>query len=366
MTAAKRNLEQILLQDADYVPAYAEFARVAMKTNWGPEGLNQAEKYLLSALAIDPKHANTRVLLGYVYAHQKRYQEAESELVEAATIGTSNLWLWANWGELLLMQHRDDLALEKYMQAVSGERTYDTYDRARLDAYNHLFAILGTKNEFDKMDSLHKKRAQEFATKYPCFFGDYGRFRLTHYGDYQGGIANSKKAIDEGCGDEEARYTLGLSYYLAWSRLSGDEKNKAVNQARVFLPDGPRLLYELARSGETSKIIPDLLRSGSSLNSQDNDKFNALAYSLFQSDLDAARRLVGHGAKFDDVVGEKQYPVALIPIMNQDVKGVAMMKESGIDFAKVKFDGSSAIDYAKRIGNPEIIAIVKGSAKYSL
>jgi cytochrome c-type biogenesis protein CcmH/NrfG len=48
-----------------------------MKTNWGPEGLNQAEKYLMSALKIDAKHANTKVLLGYVYTHQKRYQEAE-------------------------------------------------------------------------------------------------------------------------------------------------------------------------------------------------------------------------------------------------------------------------------------------------
>jgi tetratricopeptide (TPR) repeat protein len=363
MAAAKLYLEQIMLREPGYVPAYAELARVAMKTNWGPEGLSQAESYLNSALRIDPRHANSKVLLGYVYTHQQRYREAEAQLIEASNIGTNNTWLWANWGQLLLMQGKDDPALEKYMRAVEGSRSYDTYDRARLDAYTNLFKLLEKRKLFDKMDSLYRRRAEEFA-KYPCFLADYGMFRATHFGDYQAGVSNSRKAMDYGCYDDDARYALGISYYLAWSVLNGEEQNTAIIQARAFFPEGPRLYYELARGDETGKIIPKLITNGSSLRAQDNEKLNALAYALMESNADAAERLVKFGAKFEENVGDEQYPVAFIAFMKQDVKIISLMQKTGVNFARLKFGETNAIDYSKRLGNKAILDIVEKNAKY--
>lgn len=362
---AKHNLEQILLKKPDYVPAYSELARIAMKTSWGPEGLGQAEKYLKSALELDTKHANTKVLLGYVYTHQKRYKEAEDELTEAAKIDTTNSWLWANWGELLLVQKKDNLALEKYLHIIESNRSYDTNDRARLDAYAHIFMILENQKIFDKMDFFYRKRADEFG-KYPCFFADYAFFRITHYGDPESGISNSKKAIDSGCNETYARNVLGISFYMAWSVLSGSEKNIAITQARVFLPEGPRLFYELARNDKTSKVIVKLIENGSSLSEQDNEKLSALAYALIENDIDAARRLIGFGAKFDELVGHDQYPVAIIAFYNQNAKAIALMQETGVNFINIKFNGMNAVEYAKRLNNKAILDIVVKKREYSL
>jgi Tfp pilus assembly protein PilF len=75
-----------------------------MKSNWGPEGLRQAENLLHSALQINPASVNAQVLLGYVYAHQGRSQATETLFKEASRIETKNLWLWTNWGEMYAMQ----------------------------------------------------------------------------------------------------------------------------------------------------------------------------------------------------------------------------------------------------------------------
>lgn len=365
MKEAKKSLELILLRDPKYVAAYPELARIAMKSNWGPEGLKQAENYLLSGLSIDPANANVKVLLGYVYAHQKRYKESEEKLTEASAIDTHNLWLWTNWGELLSMQKKDDLALAKYMQAIDAERTYDTYDRARIMAYDKVFPILENKKQFDRLNDLHKKKAEEF-DKYPYFYAEYGRFRLTHFNDYQAGIALAKKALEKGCDCEEAKYTLGMSYYVAWTKLSGDEKDIAFNQASLFLPNGPNMLYEMARFDETSKIIPELLKKGSSMRAQDNEKYNAMAYALRAGDVDAAQRLAKSGARFDDLVGEEKYPVGLIAFSSQNVKAIKMMKNNGVNFTLLKFNGMNAVDYARKLNNKEILDIVEAGAGYPL
>jgi hypothetical protein len=264
------------------------------------------------------------------------------------------------------MQDKTDAAVEKYMQAASAGRTYDTYDRARIDAYYHLFEILGKKSDLQVTDGLYKRRAEEYGDKHSCFHADYGKFRLTRFGDYEAGIANSKKAIADGCADDEVRNTLGMAYYFAWSKRHGDQKVNALNQARVFLPEGPELFYELARADLTSAIIPDLVKAGTSLTAKDNKKFSALAYALMRSDADAARRLAKLGSKFDDPVGIKEYPVGLIAVMRQDVNCVKMMKELGVDFTQLNFNGTNAIDYARQIRNKELSALIEHGAKYMM
>jgi hypothetical protein len=113
-----------------------------------------------------------------------------------------------------MMKNQIPQALEKYLQAVERPRTYDTYDRARLTAYERLIEIFQKQNMLEKMDSLYLKRAQEFE-KYPCFYADYGLFKTAYEGDYQAGIQNSKKALDNGCNDNLAHSAIGISYYMA-------------------------------------------------------------------------------------------------------------------------------------------------------
>jgi hypothetical protein len=69
LNAAKLILERLISQDAKFDPAYVELARIAMKSNWGPEGLHQAENLLSSALQIRPDSVDAKILLGYVYSN---------------------------------------------------------------------------------------------------------------------------------------------------------------------------------------------------------------------------------------------------------------------------------------------------------
>lgn len=135
---AKHILERIITKDPKYQAAYVELARIAMKSNWGIEGLHQAENLLSSALQIQPDNANAKILLGYVYTHQKRFKEAETLFTEVSRGESTNLWLWANWGQLLAMQGKTDQAMQKYREAVTRPLSHDTYDRARLDAFAKL------------------------------------------------------------------------------------------------------------------------------------------------------------------------------------------------------------------------------------
>jgi tetratricopeptide (TPR) repeat protein len=172
LAEAKRLLERLIAKNPKSVTGYVEMARVSMKANWGPDGLRHAEQLLRSALQIEPDSANAKILLGYVLVHQGRDALAEALFVEAAKSNTPNLWLWANWGELLARQGKTTQAIEKYREAVTRPRTHDTYDRARLDAYRSLLALHEGRKEYGPMETLYKQRVQEFGTD-SCHAAEY-------------------------------------------------------------------------------------------------------------------------------------------------------------------------------------------------
>jgi hypothetical protein len=64
LTEAKSLLERLVSENPRLDAGYVELARVAMRSNWSPEGLHQAESLLLSALQINPESANAKILLG--------------------------------------------------------------------------------------------------------------------------------------------------------------------------------------------------------------------------------------------------------------------------------------------------------------
>ena len=115
LTQAKNILETLLQQNSRLTGAYCELARVAMRSDGAaPDGLHQAETLLNSALAVSPEDADAKILLGYVYTHQHRFPEGEKLYAQAATQNPPNPWLWANWGEQLVMQHKTDEAIARY------------------------------------------------------------------------------------------------------------------------------------------------------------------------------------------------------------------------------------------------------------
>ena len=95
--------------------------------------------------------------------------------------------------------------------------------------------------------------------------------------------------------------------------------------------------------------------TGEAIDQLDNRKFNALAYALERRDLEAARRLLRLGARPDTLVGEADMPVALLPVISADLDAVRLMRQFRVDYSKLRFQGSTAIDHAKRIGDRRLL-----------
>ena len=363
---AKRGLEQILLANPEYVPAYAELARYQMKTNWSHDGLAQAEQSLKTALRIDANHANTLVLVGYVYAHQRRFREAEEAFRKAESAGTKNIWLYANWGELRAMEGKRRAAIEMYRKAIDAPKDLDTYERARQDAYERLLALLKDERQWQQADLLHEERI----ARYPdngCYSASHAEFRLTRRGDFDGAIAIGAKALDHACTDGriDTRLIFAMAYYTKWAAKlarGGDapEAEQLFGRGQALYSDMATLLYSLAGSQHTAAVIPAMKRRGIRIDSQDRDGVTALGYSIVNGDVAAGRTLIRFGSNVNQVLN----PVGLTPLMLAASRGdrefVTLLLKSGADIKLRTRSGFTAKSFALERGFKDIASLVGG------
>jgi tetratricopeptide (TPR) repeat protein len=354
---AKSIIEKLIGQNPRLDAGYVELARIAMKTNWGPEGLHQAETLLSSALQLQPDNANAKILLGYVYAHEHRFDQAEKLFADAARSDLPNLWLWTNWGESLEMQGKIDQAIPKYREAITRPMTHDTYDRARVNAYQSLLGLLEKRKDLDGMEALYKQRLADFGPG-SCYSTDYARFKLQVRGDTQGAIDLARGALNQNCEDSPAREVLGLAEYVKWADSTGPQRSDALNQARIYLPAGPMPLYLLATSERTTTAAKQLIVTGERVDQPDNEGMTALAYALQNGDSAAAKRLLALGAQPDTAVGPLKLPVALIPVMEGNIDAVRTLRQAGVDYSKLRYRGATAADLAKASGNKELLDLL--------
>lgn len=359
MAEAKSLLEQLIAEDPHFGAAYVELARVAMKQNWSPEGLRQAEDLLGSALQIQPDNVNAKILLAYVYSHQKRFAQAQALFMDAQESNPPNLWLWENWAELYLMQGKVDQAITKFREAIARPMTHDSYDRARSQAYVQLLELLGLRKDYDGMEALFKQRISEFGPG-ACYTVDYARFKLQIRGDTQGAIDLARGALNQNCEDSGARRLLGMAKYVEWASAGDPSHGEDLNEAKVFLPPGPTALYRLATGERTLPALKKLLDSGEKIDESDSDNMTALAYALQSADLAAARRLLALGARAQAPVGPTGMPAALIPVLEVNIDEIRLMQHFGIDYSKLRFHGVTALDLAARSGNKKLLNVLGG------
>jgi len=359
---ARAKLEIIVARDAGFAPVYPELARYYMGANRGSAGLRQAERVLGSGLAIDPEHANSYVLLGYVYVHQGRYQEAGDAFLKASQIGTDNLWLFANWGELYLMQGRVADAIEMYRKAIAGDRPYNTYDRARKDSYRHLIDIFRLTKDVESANEIHLERIAEYGTN-ECFPYYYAKFRQRYFDDADTALEYAKRALDAGCRHQaEVRKVIGIAYYSKWSAtLIPEEKQLYLTQARLFFAEGPGLIFRLAQSGKTAPVIKGLIGDGISVDVTDNNGLTALAYALKNDDMEAVKRIISLGGDPNVTVGEGEISLLAIAVMKQNRESVIYLIENGADISGQAYEGVSLLEFAENMGFVDIAEVLKNA-----
>jgi tetratricopeptide (TPR) repeat protein len=355
---ARTMLEGLVAKNPRFDDAYVELARVAMKTNWGPEGVRQAATLLDSALKIRPDSVNAKILLGYVYAHQQRFSEAERLFVEAAREDPPNVWLWTNWGELLEMQDRPDQAEAKYREALERPKAKWSLS-ARGNAYFALLRLLEQRNDLDGMDTLHRRRVQEYGAG-GCYTAEYASFKLYLRNDAQGAIDLARRGLDGACADKKSREVLGLASYALWAESNGGEADDALNQARVFLPAGPSLLHLLASHASTMPAAKKLVAAGESVDQKDNAGMTALAFALQSDELESAQRLLDLGADPERPVTAADIPVALLPVIDGNLPAIALLRRAGVDYSKLRYRGETAVDLAREAGDTVLLEALVG------
>ena len=146
-----------------------------------------------------------------------------------------------------------------------------------------------------------------------------------------------------------------MTNYLAWSTSQDPAAQGQLDQARVNLPIGPRAIYLLATSDITLPPLKKLIAKGEAIDQRDSRRLTALARAVEAHDYAAAARLVRLGARMDLPVGYSDLPVALIPVMNEDIDGIQQMKKLGVNYATLKVRGVSVLDEIKRSGNRRLI-----------
>ncbi len=355
---AKSYLEKIVIKNPLYVDAYPEFARIVMRNNWSMEGLSQAEQHLNTGLAINKNHVNSHILLGYVYTNQDKLKAAEDEFMEAQKIGTDNLWLWTNWGDLWMRKKNLDKAAEMYQKAIASERTTNSYDRARLEAYKNLTKIYISENDLVSANKLLAQRENEYQI-YPCFYSEHAKFEINHQFNIDNAIELAQTAIDKGCKTDFSRNTLGIAYYLAWNKSDAERKNAYIGLARTFFPEGPQLYLELSKNKNTLGALKSLVKIKNNIDSKSPENHTALSIALMNNDFISAKRLINLGASLTERVGRENFPIAFIPIFNQSTEGMLVILSSTIKINEIKYNGQSALDFAKNFSNQEVIRMLE-------
>lgn len=348
---AKEQLDALVLREPRYAPAYVQLARHSMKSRGisSPEAVRQAETMLQSALQIESGRSDAQVLLAQLYAHQRRFGEAEALLTEAGQKGNADLWHPFGWGELFQLQGREDEAIAKYREVLAHPPRRDRNDRARNASYDKLLEILDARNDAAGVEALLQQRVKDYPGD-SCAETRYGAFMVHQRADADAAIA-SVRMPDGGCENLRGKDVLGMAHYLRWTRVPEEARAEALRQGRVFLPSSARMFYLLAQSDTMLAVGQKLKAAGDNVSVLDNAQRDALSYALHARNHAVAQRLLRMGARTDTLVGPEQMPVWLVPVLVQDIEGVQLMRRAGVDYARVRFQGLSPAEIARRLDN---------------
>ncbi|HEB82946.1 MAG TPA: tetratricopeptide repeat protein [Gammaproteobacteria bacterium] len=354
LSRAKTILDEIISRDPDFVDAYIELARYIMKTAEAPVSFDMAEKKLLIARDINPEHANTRVLLGYVYTNQGRYDEAEKEYQKAEKLGTDNLWLYANRGLNFEKQSKTDQAIEQYIKVMSSPRKFDRNDRVMLWTHVRLFPLLESRQRYKEANRYYTKFVHDFPSQ-SCVLLSQAENELFNLGDYESAIEHSLLAGKEGCSRESA--ALAPAYYLKWFNQTenGERKiNGVYRQAEAMAPEDVRLFYYLALSDFTSPVIHALVQKGRNLDVENGEGFTPLLLSVYTANRQAVKRLLAEGANINNVSRKMKISPLGLAVIRRDIDMVKLLIENGADTEMALPNGKDLYSWSRENGAVEI------------
>ncbi|WP_432473689.1 ankyrin repeat domain-containing protein [Amphritea sp. HPY] len=362
LAKAKSLLDKLIRKRPGFAPAYLQLARFHMKSNW-PGGLNKAEELILIARKLEPELDDVNVLLGYVYSNQGRFSEAEREFKRALTLGSDNLWLYANWGLYYQLQGLSQQALEMYLKTLKKEANNKSDKKAKRWVYKHsaMFKTLVSLQKYNKADSLYDSYRDEFPED-RCILQQKAALRLYYFKDYKGAINYYMKSQSAGCMSNTP--VLALAYYLQWhGRLklndSSSELENTFYKAEAFAPEDGYLLYAAAVADGTSFLVPVLINKGKNINHEDQRGMTALLYSIVEQNLPAATVLLENGADPSKVSDKQLFFPLIFAIQTQNIDMVRLLLRYNADPSVQLPNGSTLEIFARQMGLNKIANLLQ-------
>ncbi|MEZ0148615.1 MAG: ankyrin repeat domain-containing protein [Candidatus Reddybacter sp.] len=358
---AKSLLDELIGLNPSFTKAYLEIARFHMKSNW-PVGLRDAERAILIAKDIDPSMADVRVLLGYVYTHQGRYEEAEVEYKKADELGTSNLWLDTNWGQNFEKQGKDSKAIKHYLHVVNAPLTSDRNNRPKKWVFRNsgLLRMLIKDGQYQLADDLYGRSAEQFYY-HRCELQKQAMLRVYHMQDAEGAISSYLRSKKAGCKKDSP--ALAMAYYSKWQQLKSGSDNKLIkstfNQAESAATGDDELFYYLARHKTTAVIIPELMTRGHDINYVNYEGMTALLQSIKNKDHSAIERLLAFGADINQQTVSMYYRPIIYAIYLGDIEVVRLLIKHKADYQISLEGGMHLHEFALSLGFEGISKLLK-------
>ncbi len=160
-----------------YVEAHMELSRTYEDLKKMDKALQSAQK----ASSIDSLHVYARQALAHVYFVLERWEDAEKEITEGIRLmnaaGRNDPVLYGDYGDILLMQNKPDLALSHYerqwdLDSASAQSPYRIASiyGARGDEKNaSLWMLKAFRNNFTDFTDLDKNKMFNPVRKKPVF-----------------------------------------------------------------------------------------------------------------------------------------------------------------------------------------------------
>lgn len=364
---AKRLIDYSLARNPNFVDTYHELARYLMKTQGfgtNSSGVMQAEQVLLTAKEIDPEHANTRVLLGYVYSWQNRFDESLQELEKAKEIGTDNLWLYTNWGEMYERKGEPDKAIYHYKKAIEGPRPKNSYYRGMLFAYKYLSSLYIDQKMYQEASELNKEASGKFREK-ECFKAQMQLVDALYLDKYEEVLNDLELNTYKYCKNtyKEIKTVANLRMWNYLVSKGEDTAETYYRKATVINPDYVDLLATVARYQFSidEGVLENLNKNKRGLDITDSDNKSALISTILTNDRNAAERLIKAGANVNNVYTEQKVTALIMAVAYNNLEMVKLLVNNGADVNHKLINGLTALDIARSNNFSEIAEFLSNS-----
>ena len=248
-------LQYVLKKDVRFAPAYMQLGRLLIMNDDSDDGFRAAEPAVKKALEIEPDYADALVLLGYVYTHLGKHQQAMDAFKKAETIGTQNPWLYVNLADEYLQTERGEDAL--HALDIINQRGTDNIKARRAISEMYITYYMG-KKDLKSVDVWYRKEI-EASPGDAWAHGNYAGMLVWHAGNFVEAEKQAREALalmDYG----RARFTLAAALFARWADTPVDNRSQRLfDEAVSNYPDVEDMANEFSGS-ETTRRLADELR----------------------------------------------------------------------------------------------------------